>query len=56
MRSACDGAQIVGIGCFAKSRDGNLELFDAHPTVTEGDFLEAGDFESLMVFDGSYEL
>jgi hypothetical protein len=29
-----------------------MQLFIVHPAVAEGDFLEAGDFEALVVFDG----
>ena len=29
-----------------------MQLFIVHPAVAEGDFLQAGDLEALVVLDG----
>lgn len=50
------GAKVFCVGSLAKGGDRVLELIDAHPAVPPGDFLKAGDFEALVVFDRPDEL
>ena len=48
--------QIVGVGGFSEGVNRNLKLLRIHPTISKSNFLEAGDFEALMVLDGADKL
>ena len=42
--------------CLCECLNGLFKLLNIEPSIAEGDFLQAGDFESLVVFDGADEL
>jgi hypothetical protein len=49
-------SQIICIACFSQSLDRSLKLRFVHPAFVERDFLQACDFEALMLLDGMNEL